>query len=131
MLNVKKILTKILTELTTLDSYDYIVERGYSGIWTYRKWKSGTVDCFGNTTVASNTYSANNGAKNIVESLPSGLFNNVSIVNVSGKINGNIQTDIGFTEVSTTSVQTYLINRATSSITNTGTVYWHVIGVWK
>jgi hypothetical protein len=26
---------------------DYIIEYGVSGIWTYRKWKSGDVDCWG------------------------------------------------------------------------------------
>lgn len=35
---------------TTQD--DWVVEQGTSGIWTYRKWQSGTIDClFGSTTL--------------------------------------------------------------------------------
>lgn len=28
---------------------DYVVEQGTSGIWTYRKWKSGVAECYGLT----------------------------------------------------------------------------------
>lgn len=28
---------------------DYVVERGTSGIWTYRKWNSGIAECWGNS----------------------------------------------------------------------------------
>ena len=39
---------------TTQD--DWVVEQGMSGIWTYRKWQSGTVDClFGSTTITGST----------------------------------------------------------------------------
>lgn len=33
--------------LTTSITQDYIVEQGTDGIWTYRKWNSGIVECFG------------------------------------------------------------------------------------
>lgn len=29
---------------------DYIVQRGTSGIWTYRKWNSGDAECWGTVT---------------------------------------------------------------------------------
>lgn len=32
--------------LTNLGAADYIVAEGTSGIWTYRKWASGTAECF-------------------------------------------------------------------------------------
>ncbi len=39
---------------TTQD--DWVVEQGMSGIWAYRKWQSGTVDClFGSTTITGST----------------------------------------------------------------------------
>ena len=37
---------------------DYIVQRGTSGIWTYRKWNSGDAECWG--TVTCNNVTANN-----------------------------------------------------------------------
>lgn len=35
---------------------DYVIEQGSSGIWMYRKWKSGIVECYGLTsTIDSGT----------------------------------------------------------------------------
>lgn len=34
------------TRIDTLESHDYIVEQGTSGIWTYRKWDSGIAECW-------------------------------------------------------------------------------------
>ena len=42
MLNVKKILTKILDALKA----DYIVEQGTDGYWKYTKWNSGKYEAF-------------------------------------------------------------------------------------
>lgn len=109
---------------------DYVVEQGTSGIWTYRKWNSGIAECWGKSSVASNTYSANNGQKNVVVTFPF-TFLSAPSVNVSGNIAGDIHTDFGFTESGATNAQTYLINRSPTSITATGTVYWYAIGAWK
>lgn len=122
-----------LVRYTESPEADYIVEQGTSGIWTYRKWNSGIAECWGKTSVASTTYSANGGYKNVTESLPSGLFNAIpSVVNASGKINTCVQTHIGFTAPNdATSIQTYLVNRNSSSVTQAGEVYWEVKGTWK
>lgn len=32
---------------------DYIVEQGVSGIWTYRKWASGIIECWGQTNIGA------------------------------------------------------------------------------
>lgn len=37
---------------------DYIVSRGQSGIWTWRKWSSGIAECWGSTTYQSGTWTA-------------------------------------------------------------------------
>lgn len=115
------------------DCADYVVEQGTSGIWTYRKWNSSIAECWGSTSVPSATYSANGGYKNITESLPSGLFNATpTVVLASGRINTLIQTMVGFTAPNNaTSVQTYLINRGASAVTQTGSVFWQVKGTWK
>lgn len=110
----------------------YIVEEGTEGVWTYRKWSDGTAECWGRTDVASHSYTANGGYFAVSESLPNGLFATTPpIVVVSGKIATNGLTDIGYTSAdSTTRVQTYLINRNTSAVTQTGNVYWIVRGKW-
>ena len=50
MLNLKKLLTKILTT-------PMVIEQGTSGIWTYRKWSDGTAECWGRGMV-NGTWSA-------------------------------------------------------------------------
>ena len=53
---------------------DFVVEEGTSGIWTYRKWASGTAECWGTSpevTVASSQWSAWGGmyaAANVIQS---------------------------------------------------------------
>lgn len=56
MLSIKKLLAKILTFIGSID--DYVVETGTSGVWTYRKWNSGYVECVGqiSPTVTWNAY---------------------------------------------------------------------------
>lgn len=39
---------------------DFVVEQGTSGIWTYKKWFSGTVECWGNVSVNPTTANAIN-----------------------------------------------------------------------
>lgn len=106
---------------------------GTSDIWTYRKWSDGTAECWGHTDVASTSYSANGGYKNVTATLPSGLFIAApDIVNASGKINSNGLTEMGYTSADSASqVQTYIINRNTSAVTQTAVVYWNVKGKWK
>ena len=40
------------------DVIDWVVAKGTSGIWTYRKWASGRAECWGSTTISITTWSA-------------------------------------------------------------------------
>lgn len=117
----------------TIDLNDYIVEQGTSGMWTYRKWNSGIAECWGRVTVPSQTYAANGGYYNVTGAPPTGLFVSASnpVLSATGGISSNVQTHIGFTFASDTSIQTYLINRTASAITNTAWVCWYLVGRWK
>lgn len=112
---------------------DEIVEEGTDSIWTYRKWKSGIAECWGHQDIPSTTYSANGGYRAISAGLPSGLFSTTpDIVNASGRILTVVHTSMGFTSPNNAnSIQTYLINRGSSAVTQAGTVYWIVKGIWK
>jgi hypothetical protein len=46
---------KYQARLKALEELDAIVEQGTSGIWTYRKWKSGIAECWGNHTDNTST----------------------------------------------------------------------------
>lgn len=120
-----------LTGSSTEVADDYVVEQGTSGIWTYRKWASGIAECWGYTAVPSATYSANGGYKQVAEAVPS-IFNTTPItVHASGYITTLVQTSIGYTAVDSSWIQTYLINRSASAVTNSGRVYWELKGTWK
>ena len=54
---------------------DYIVERGTSGIWTYRKWASGVAECWGSyTTTGGSSTEGSLYWKSTSTTYPSGLF---------------------------------------------------------
>lgn len=52
MFNIKKLLTKILSELHILDSRPYVIDQGESATHCfYRKWSDGTLEQWGNYSV--------------------------------------------------------------------------------
>lgn len=112
---------------------DFIVDQGTDGMWVYRKWNSGIAECWGRVSVASHTYNANGGYYNVTGAPPTGLFVSGSnpVLSATGGITGNVQTNIGFTFASNVNIQTYLINRNTSAVTNTAWVCWYLVGKWK
>lgn len=79
MLNIKKTLSKILTNLVALNT-DYIIEEGTSGNWRYRKWKSGKIEAWGyqyyssiSINIASSAYGGYR-SDVISMTIPSGIF---------------------------------------------------------
>ena len=79
MLDLKKLLTKILQKLKAHD-VDYITEQGANGSWKYRKWHSGKVEAWARwsvgtvpVTTASLPYGGyRSGA--LTFTIPSGIF---------------------------------------------------------
>lgn len=122
MLNLKKLLTKIL-------QCDFIVEKGTSGVWTYRKWASGVVECWAttNVTVTLTTVGTyyHRGTASI--SLPSGLFysapNMVNITCSQGFW-------CGLSSISASTVAAYFFD-VTNTTNHTLPLYVEVRGVWK
>ena len=74
----KNDLKKILGNIGFGSLNDYIIEQGTSGIWTYRKWKSGVAECWGKRTVTvdiTNSWgSLYVSTTNIKETYPTNLF---------------------------------------------------------
>lgn len=48
MVSIITFMKKVLQRLKLID--DFVVERGTSGIWTYKKWNSGDAVCWGRIT---------------------------------------------------------------------------------
>ena len=47
---------RVLQPMELTGNTDYITEQGTSGIWTYRKWHSGIVECWADTTLSPTSY---------------------------------------------------------------------------
>ena len=113
---------------------DYIVEQGVSGIWTYRKWNSGIVECWGKETIASLAVTTSYGGiyHGGLRSSPSLPFtiNNMTI-NVAAMCTSGGGTDYaGGVRLSGNVIQYYWVNQTSYSLSN-GIVSYHIIGTWK
>ena len=117
---------------------DFVIASGTSGIWTYRKWKNGTLELFGQYSGAptgSSHYSTINSfyayrVENI--SLPSDpSFTNANyVVSANWKIGSGFAIDSGQVASRTTSKFTeYAIASASSQ--SSVVINMHVIGKWK
>ena len=54
ILDIKKVIKDILVKLNLIA--DYVVEVNTSGNWTYRKWNSGIVECWGGGSLTNGKY---------------------------------------------------------------------------
>ena len=77
------------TLLDTSNTADYVVEQGTSGIWTYRKWNSGVVECWGRTSFAGSTTMSE-----MTVTLPFTFSSNDYIVNITPSLNGTITSKV-------------------------------------
>lgn len=112
---------------------DKIVDEGESGIWTYRKWKSGVAECWGtySGSITSRTTNApyNSPVFDIgTVAYPTGFFADVPNVNVNTRIGAHYNL--------TSYANSYRENVSisiTASVTETQTVqaYIQSKGIWK
>jgi hypothetical protein len=114
---------------------DYIVEQGTSGIWTYRKWNSGTAECWGMServtatidTVWGSLYTRDDAIPNYTYPFD---FVSLPVVNITPRTHsGNLWL---FTGEGGTVSQSPTVSVARPTIMEvTLDVYYHVIGRWK
>ena len=129
----KNDLKKILGNIGFGSLNDYIIEQGTSGIWTYRKWKSGVAECWGiySGNITSRTANApyNSSVFDIgTVDYPTGFFADIPNVNVN--------TRIGSFYNLTSYANSYKDNVSisiTSNASGTQTVYAYIYakGKWK
>lgn len=109
---------------------DYVVETGTSGIWNYRKWASGTAECWGRHSAVLKNYSSNalGHVYYTTVNFPSGLFVAEAVVNWSSQAGNGWSYNSG-TRSGLNSITMY----GTSNIQASATwIFWmHAIGRWK
>lgn len=129
MLNVKKLLVKILT---TIRDQDVIISQTTSGIWTYRKWKSGIIECWGEqswTNVACTT-SAGGGYRSgdVTVALPTNLFATIESCQATMKGSGGSGYTMALRTMCTATTVTQMFWNTSSATKTTVTVDYYIIG---
>lgn len=113
--------------------YDYIVEQGTSGIWTYRKWNSGIAECWVSAYgVGSTAMTTQEGygyyAPLASYNFPTSFFNAIPSVHVTGDMLGALG---GFSVSNTSSTGVAGYWWATRSVTKTCYLNIYAKGTWK
>lgn len=116
---------EVINENTkTLDrlGVDYIVESGQSGNWTYRKYKSGIVECW--TTVEYEATTATGGLQSMIQ-LPF-QFATPPTATVSGGLEGRNDGYVQYVKTSTTGINVWMNKTSSQSLKRW--FYCHVYG---
>lgn len=121
--------------LANLGIADFVIERGTSGIWTYEKWASGKVVCYGydTQTVACTTTYGNLYGGSTTISLPSGLFVSSGIDSIHVTAGGSTGSGYAFfgRYASATNTRFSALFLSTASASKDITFSAEVIGKWK
>ena len=130
MVSIITLLKKVLQRLKLID--DFVVETGTDGIWTYRKWDSGTAECWTTETI-SDTFTYSSAVFDAYAyykwyNLPDGLFESMSFSSATGRTG----TGIGFgfiTFSGVTSLRLFIVGNQNSSSVTSARMY--ISGRWK
>ena len=128
-------ITEINSEIDDINAHitaekDYIVEQGTSGIWTYRKWKSGIAECWGNQ---DQTVTVEYGVYVPLQIALPFAFAETPIVNVNFGVNGMAGAYMAYTSMHANN-QTIMAYGAGVTSADAGKACWfyiHAIGKWK
>ena len=101
MLNVKALLTKILTKLDAHNT-NYIIDEGVTGSWRYRKWQNGVCELWQRKGVSRN------GNNTKIEFTFPWAFTYAPIITVSAGATGNINAYAAYTGSTTTGCEVYV-----------------------
>lgn len=100
---------------------DYVTAEGVSGIWSYRRWKSGIYECWGRKTVQTpgRTGGGNIGKAGDADVSMSGYasfsenypvtFSAVPVTNVNVRQAGNFKCTVGYVEHERSSITAYVL----------------------
>ena len=128
-LDLKELISKLVNT-------PMVIEEGTSGIWTYRKWNSGVVECWGiSTKTAAITTTWGNGYVSplLSDSFPVDLFiskpsavsifpaGSVSIMLVNGAPD----------DITKDGIKYYLFRPGTTANSLTYSIHINAIGAWK
>lgn len=122
---------------TSVVDADYVVEQGMSGIWTYRKWESGIVECWG--ALSCSNIAVDSAWGGVYEStgqrlaFPDGVFAaapDYCSITYGGGSEAALSIEID-SEPTASQTQRFYFTRGSSATITSAKVQVHAIGRWK
>lgn len=122
---------------TSVVGADYVVEQGTSGIWTYRKWESGIVECWG--ALSCSNIAVESAWGGVYEStgrrlaFPDGVFTaapDYCSITYGGGSEAALSIEID-SEPTASQTQRFYFTRGSSATITSAKVQIHAIGRWK
>jgi len=110
---------------------DFVTEQGTSGIWTYRKWKSGTLELWGTYTASiaiTNSSASYGGYRSGQLNIPSFPFTFDSAPSITATVNSAGGAWVN-NVVPTTTGGTFYLSAGASMASASRSIAFHVIGV--
>lgn len=111
---------------------DYVTATGSDGIWKYRKWSSGRIECWGEktwTSVACTTSLAGGyRSGDVTQALPSGLFTAIDSCQATMKGSGGSGYAMALRTLCTNTTVTQMFWNSSNATKSTCTVDYYIIG---
>lgn len=112
---------------------DYIVEQGTDGVWKYRKWYSGTAECWRIAELSVSSWGSwgswSYSVQNLNIDFPTGLFIDVPIIEVTKT--GGVDAVPVVASVNATRITTLYGVRPNAAASGITSFSIHATGVWK
>ena len=122
---------------TSVVGADYVIEQGAEGIWTYRKWESGIVECWG--ALSCSNIAVDSAWGGVYEStgqrlaFPDGVFASAPdycSITYGGGSEAALSIEID-SEPTASQTQRFYFTRGASATITSAKVQIHAIGRWK
>jgi hypothetical protein len=92
---------------------DYVTSTGTSGIWTYRKWKSGYAEFWGKKSFAATSTAGN---LSVAATYPFKMVNGTVHATVSGGVSGRNDAHISYVSTDASQVDAYIAKPTTTNL---------------
>lgn len=113
---------------------DYVVETGTNGIWEYRKWESGYIECYCQQSIGevslTNTAQYLFYSNTLLLPLPNGLFTEIGHVEVSAYNDGRVLTTSQYW-IDSGNIEYRLMSSYQTATLSNAYVSAFAVGKWK
>ena len=116
----------------TINFGDYVTETNTDGIWTYRKWNSGKIECWGekswSNVACTSSMAGGYRSADVTQALPSSLFTAIDSCQATMKGSGGSGYTLTLRTLCDSTTVTQMFWNSTSATKTTLTVDYYIIG---